>query len=98
MPHGTITPALPNLGASARLIARSLTHGEAPAGGPPLTLDLAGVTALTAGDLGQLVALHNRLRRSGGRLALCNAGPLPAEVLRLTRLTDLFEVRGAGRG
>jgi anti-anti-sigma regulatory factor len=58
-------------------------------------VDLSGVRALTAADLGRLVALHNRLKASGGRLVLSNVGPLAAEVLRLTRLTDLFEVRPA---
>lgn len=94
MPQGTITPALPDLAASARLISHALAHGDSPARiAPPLTLDLAGVRALTAADLGQLVGLHHRLRASGGRLVLCNVAPLAVDVLRLTHLTHLFEVR-----
>jgi hypothetical protein len=41
--------------------------------------------------------LHNRLAASGGRLVLCNVGPLAFEVLGITRLTDLFEVRRAAQ-
>src|SRR4051812_40120520 len=87
----TIKPALPDVGASARLIARSLPGGGP--GGPPLLLDLCGVRALTASDLGQLVALHNRLAASGGRLVVVNAGPAAAGVLGVARLNGLFEVR-----
>lgn len=92
MPSGPITPALPDLETSARLLTRAVAHAP----GVPLTLDLSDVHALTAGGLGQLVALHNRLRCSGGRLVLCNVGPAAYDALDATRLTGLFDVRRAG--
>ena len=61
----------------------------------PLQLDLAGVECVTAGGLGELVALHNRLRDSGGRLVLVNVGARAFEVLEVCRLTDLLDVRTA---
>jgi anti-anti-sigma regulatory factor len=87
-----IKPSLSDLEASIRLILRAM-----PPDGlvPSLTLDLCDVTTLSAGGLGQLVALHNRLADSGGLLTLVNVGRLPYGVLEVTRLTGLFEVRRA---
>ncbi len=59
----------------------------------PLVLDLGDMDALTADRLGRLVALHNRLRGSGGRLVLCNVGGAAYEALEVTGLTGLLEVR-----
>jgi anti-anti-sigma regulatory factor len=59
-------------------------------------LDLGGVRVPTAGGVGRLVALHTRLRASGGRLVLCNVGQRAFEVFELTRLTELLDVRPAG--
>jgi anti-anti-sigma factor len=59
----------------------------------PLVLDLGDLDALTADCLGRLVALHNRLRGSGGRLVLCNVGGAAYEALDVTGLTRLLEVR-----
>jgi anti-anti-sigma factor len=58
-----------------------------------LVLDLGEERMLTAGGLGQLVALNRRLRASGGRLVLCNVGGKAYEVLQVTRLTELLDVR-----
>jgi anti-anti-sigma regulatory factor len=89
-------PAFPDIETSAGLMAGAFTH-EQPAGQShrALLLDLGRVGMLTAEDLGRLVALHNRLRDSGGRLVLCNAGQRAFEVLELTRLTELLDVRRA---
>ena len=59
----------------------------------PLLLDLAGVECLTAGGLGELVALHNRVRDSGGRLVLVNVGERAFEVFAAVGLTDFLELR-----
>ena len=95
MPSDLIIPAFPDIEASARLITRAFTHEE-PAGrdGRAFVLDLSRVKVPTAGGLGQLVALHNRLRASGGRLVLCNVGARAFEVLELAHLTRLLDVRG----
>jgi anti-anti-sigma factor len=59
----------------------------------PLLLDLAGVECVTAGGLGELVALHNRLRDSGGHLVLVNVGERAFKVFKLTGLNALLDVR-----
>jgi anti-anti-sigma factor len=59
----------------------------------PLLLDLAGVECVTAGGLGELVALHTRLRDSGGRLVLVNVGERAFEVFAVAGLTGLLDVR-----
>jgi anti-anti-sigma regulatory factor len=64
----------------------------------PLVLDMGGVDGLTADRLGRLVALHNRLRGSGGRLVLCNVGGAAYEALEVTGLTGLLEVRMENAG
>jgi anti-anti-sigma regulatory factor len=90
-------PAFPDIETSAGLMARAFTD-EQPAAQShrALLLDLGGVQVLTAEDLGRLVALHNCLLDSGGRLILCNVGQRAFEVLELTRLTELLDVRWAG--
>jgi anti-anti-sigma regulatory factor len=94
MPSRPIIPALPDLESSARLMNRAFTHEEpAGQGGRALVLDLTGARVPTAGVLGQLVALNNRLRASGGRLVLCNVPPGAFEVFELTNLTELLDVR-----
>ena len=97
MPSKPIIPAFPDIEVSTRLITRAFTHVE-PAGHGryALVLDLGGITVPTAGGLGQLVALHNRLRASGNRLVLSNVGPRAFEVFELTCLTQLLDVRRDG--
>ncbi len=91
-----IKPALPDLAASARLIADSLGRaGPHALGCPPLALDLAAVAAPTAAGLGELVRLHARLREMGGRLVLVNVGPMAHEALAVTGLVGLLDVRPA---
>ncbi len=62
----------------------------------PLVLDLASVDVLTASGMGELVALHKRLREMGGELVLVNVNDTVLEVLQLARLTDLIHVRPKG--
>jgi anti-sigma B factor antagonist len=65
---------------------------------PPLVLDLGDIDALTAERLGRLVALHTRLRGSGGCLVLCNVGGAAYEALEVTGLTGLLDVRRGHAG
>ena len=62
---------------------------------PSLIIDLAGVRALAAADLGRLVRLHNLLKAAGASLELINVEEAAHEALKVTRLTDLFVVRPA---
>ena len=58
-------------------------------------LDLGGVRIPTAGGLGALVTLHQRLRAGGGTLTLLNVRPWVYEVFELMRLTEVLDVRAA---
>lgn len=60
---------------------------------PHLTLDLGGVTMLTSVVLGTLVRLHRTFLAAGGRLALTNPTPIVRQVLRVTRLDTILDVR-----
>lgn len=62
-------------------------------GGRRLRLDFAGVTELPAGALGALVAVWQRVEAAGGRLLLSNLAPELYEVLRVTRLDSILDVR-----
>jgi anti-anti-sigma regulatory factor len=80
-------------GDSLRLVRRDLGRlvGEPPR--RDLHLDLSGVGAPTAAGLAGLVDLGRRLREAGHRLVLLNAGPPAREVLRVTGLDALLELR-----
>ena len=62
----------------------------------PLVLDLSDAGVPTAAGLGELITLHKRVRASGGQLVLSNVGERAYEVFKLTRLTDLLDVRRDG--
>src|SRR5262249_61339843 len=57
-------------------------------------LNFGRVTGLASRMLGQLVALHNRLRTSGGRLVLCEVGPFLYDFFATAKLPDLLCIRG----
>jgi len=58
-----------------------------------LLLNFAGVEYLTAGALGQLVLLHDRLRTRGARLLLSHLSATLLQLLEITRLNTILEVR-----
>jgi anti-anti-sigma factor len=64
---------------------------------PRLRVDLGRVHSLTGTALGKLVALHKRVRAAGGDLALLNVTDPVYELLEVTRLHQLLDVR-RGRG
>jgi anti-anti-sigma factor len=74
-------------------VTTHLPPAQPPTGRNPLLLDLGGVDVLSAAGLGELVTLHRRVRASGGNLVLCNVGDRAYEVLELSRLTDVLDVR-----
>jgi anti-sigma B factor antagonist len=63
---------------------------------PRLRLDLGQVRYLTSTALGRLVALHKRVRAAGGELVLANVTDPVYEVIHLTRLHEVFDVRRPG--
>jgi anti-anti-sigma factor len=56
-------------------------------------LDLEHVTNLHAGEVGKVVEIWKRLKDERRRLVLCNVHPFICEVLSITRLDTLMEVR-----
>ena len=62
-------------------------------GDRPLTLDLAGVDALSSAALGKLLALNLMVRATGGRLALTNPSAAVRRVFRIARLDALLDIR-----
>jgi anti-anti-sigma factor len=60
-----------------------------------LLLDFGKVGYLNSTALAKLIGLYTRLRVSGRRLALANVAPNVYEVLHVTRLTTVLDVRQA---
>ena len=55
-------------------------------------LDLAGVTAVDAGGLGALLALHAQAESAGIRFELMNVTRWVSQVLEVTRLDSVFRI------
>jgi anti-anti-sigma factor len=81
---------------SVRAVAAALSRLRGESTCPTLFLDLADVEAPTAGGLGQLVKLHQKLRDAGRELVLVNVGARVLEVLEATGLTALLDIRPGG--
>jgi anti-anti-sigma factor len=62
---------------------------------PQLHLDLVGIRYVSSSALGKLLALNRKVRAAGGRLVLCNPSPAVVEVLTVTGLHTILEVRRA---
>jgi anti-anti-sigma factor len=58
-----------------------------------LRLDLAEVATLGTSACGMLVTLHRRLAHAGGRLTLHRVAPHLRQLLRLSRLDTILDVR-----
>jgi anti-anti-sigma factor len=63
---------------------------------PRLRLDLGQVRYLTSTALAYLLDLHKRVRAAGGELVLANVTDAVYEVICLTRLHELFDIRRPG--
>jgi anti-sigma B factor antagonist len=74
------------------MIARELAaHADGLEGGH-LLLDFSNVEYLGSHELGTLVALHKRMKASGGRLTLFNLSANVYEVFTITRLQTLMGI------
>jgi anti-sigma B factor antagonist len=60
---------------------------------PNVVLSLAQVTSLDSAGVGVLVRFLHRTRNASGDLKLCCVPPRLTEVLRITRLAGIFDVR-----
>jgi anti-anti-sigma factor len=56
-------------------------------------LDLSGVRLCDPSGLAALVAIHRRAEEQGGRIRLVAPSPLVVNVLALTSLDQVFEIR-----
>ncbi|MFO0972750.1 MAG: STAS domain-containing protein [Phycisphaerae bacterium] len=57
-----------------------------------VVLDLSGLSFIESTGLGSIVAAHIRARRAGAVIRMVNPTPAIRELLRTTRLTELFGV------
>ena|SRR5438128_6387936 len=58
-----------------------------------LHLDLGEVDYLSSTALGKIVGMHKRVARSGGKFSVGNVNDFPYEVLCVTRLNTILDVR-----
>ena len=66
---------------------------HAAAGRKQLLLDCSGRDIVSSEILGKLLSLHRKAVATGGRLVLCNIDKSIAEVLQITKLDKLLEIR-----
>jgi anti-anti-sigma factor len=71
-----------------------LALADAP-GSRFVTLDLGNVEYVTSTILGHLVALHKRLQGAGGRLTLAGVRPAVQDILRVTQLDQVLDLKPA---
>jgi anti-sigma B factor antagonist len=57
-----------------------------------ILVDLRGITYVDSGGVGALVAMYMTVLRRGGRLKLLRPSPRVWRVLRMTHLTNVFEI------
>jgi anti-sigma B factor antagonist len=68
-------------------VARLLQDGQ-----NQIILDLQRVTHVDSSGIGELVSRHTTTRHTGGRLVLNQLPRKIHELLRITRLIDIFEI------
>ncbi len=57
-----------------------------------IVVSFQGVRFVSSSMLAQLVQLHKKLQKAGGKLRLCELSPALADLVRSTHLDKLFEV------
>lgn len=63
-----------------------------------LILDFGRVRFLSSAVLGLLIRVNKRICERGGRLRLCGIHPDIYDVFRITRLTEVFDIRDDRQG
>jgi anti-anti-sigma factor len=61
---------------------------------PRIVVDLANIFALSSHALGILANFQNKVRAAGGGLKLCGVNPNLAQLFRLTKFDQIFEIHG----
>jgi anti-anti-sigma factor len=59
-----------------------------------IVVDLGDVWALSSHALGILANFQNKVRAAGGALKLCGVNPNLAQLFRLTKFDQIFEIHG----
>lgn len=67
---------------------------EVASAGPPIVIDLAGVSFVASGCLGVLASASARARQAGRAIHLACPTERVARILQLTRLDDLLPAFG----
>jgi anti-sigma B factor antagonist len=72
-----------------RELAKRLTADE---GSRHVILDMAGISYVDSSGLGLLLSIYATIRNQGGELKLLNVAPRVHEVLRMTKLLQVFDI------
>ena len=71
-----------------KVIRELLTKGERK-----ILLNLKGVTYVDSSGIGELTGALTAVQRQGGELKLVNPSPKVVDLLRITRLDTMFDIR-----
>jgi len=72
---------------------RDAIHGLIAEGKKKIILNLAGVDYIDSSGVGELVASYTTVRNAGGELKLLNLTQKVQDVLHVTKLYTVFDVR-----
>lgn len=61
-------------------------------GGRNVILNLAGISYVDSSGLGLLLSIYATIRNQGGNLKLLNVSPRVRELLKITKLGEVFDV------
>jgi anti-anti-sigma factor len=87
-PNGDVTaPAVPEL--------REVLRGAVAEGVREVVLDLSNAKMLDSCGIGLLIAVHNSLRKAGGKLGVIHASQEIVALLQAMRIHQHFSVTGA---
>jgi anti-anti-sigma factor len=81
---------------SAPVVKEQLIALVKEKGAVPMLLDLGSVRFLTSDGLGMLVAIHTKVRNSGGKLTLCGINDTIQELFEVTQLVRVLDIRREG--
>jgi anti-sigma B factor antagonist len=80
-------------GPGSGVVLGEVTRGLAKKGQRKILLNLQGVTYADSSGVGDLVGSLASLQRQGGELKLLNPNPRLSELLRITHVYQLFEIK-----
>ncbi len=79
------------IGEGSRLLSEEVAT-LLQAGQKRIILNLGGVTYVDSSGIGELVSRHTTTRHAGGRLVLIHLPKKISDLLRITKLLEIFEV------